>query len=74
MLPGQRFRLRAGTLGVDEGSGQRRTMVTLPAGSVFRVCAGGQAGPDMVEVEWDGKRILMFAVDIEQRGESIEDG
>jgi hypothetical protein len=69
MLAGAQFRLSADTIGI-EGFNGRRAAVQIPAGSVITVESGPR--PDdqrMVEVQWDGRRLVMFAEDIEQRGE-----
>ena len=49
-------------------------MIQVPAGSVITV-AGGPRADDrrMVDVYWNGHKILMFVVDIQDRGELVAD-
>ena len=52
----------------DEG---KKTLLTVPVGSVVTVerPAAGSAG--MFDVLWNGRRVLMFARDLHMRGERI---
>ena len=73
MLTGKRFRLTTDTLAIDS-TGEKRIAVTVPAKQVIEVIRGPR--PDdkrMVDVRWDGKVLVMFHEDIEDRGEEIAD-
>ena len=71
LLTGKSFRLRSKTIAVEEGdSGPVAT--TVPEGSVVRVVRGpAPSDTRLVDVEWRGRRLWMFAVDIEQRGDEV---
>jgi hypothetical protein len=71
MLRGKRFRLKAETVAI-ETIGDKRRAIQVPAGSVITIKSGPT--PDegrFVEVQWDGHIVVMFAVDIQKRGEQI---
>lgn len=73
MLTGTRFRLSAETMGIETVNGGRAA-VQIPAGSLVTVESGPR--PDdkrLVDVRWDGRRLVMFAEDIEQRGERVSE-
>ena len=72
MLTGKRFRLTEETCAI-ETFGRKRLATQVPAGSVVTVERGPR--PDdlrMVDVRWDGRKLVMFADDIE-RGEPLTD-
>ena len=56
-------------MGVHQ-QGLRSVAISIPAGTVVRV-PGGLKNVGFVEVEWDGKCIQIFAVDLRDRGEFI---
>ena len=71
MLSGKRYRLNAPTLAIDS-SGERRMAITIPEGETIEVIRGPR--PDdmrMVDVEWNGKELVMFLADVQDRGEYI---
>ena len=71
MLSGKRFRLTWDTLGI-ESVDEKRIAVTVPAGDIIEVTRGPR--PDdqrMVDVRWHGKALVMFAEDVQQRGEYV---
>jgi len=73
MLSGKKFRLKTRTLGVESMPDGRRA-VHLPEGEILTVLSGPK--PDdrrMVDVEWDGRKIVLFAEDVLSRGEEIGD-
>jgi hypothetical protein len=71
MLSGKRFRLNEETIGVETW-GRKRLATLVPAGSVITVASGpNPEDTRMVDVLWDGRKISMFAVDIENRGEQV---
>jgi len=72
---GQRFRLTAATIAVMEGP-EKRTAVQLPTGAQILVLDHIQPDAQVhsthqVNVEWDGKVVSMFLVDIHEKGERI---
>jgi hypothetical protein len=71
MLSGKRFRLKAETIAI-ETNGDKRIAIHVPAGSVVTVESGPR--PDdrrMLDIRWEGRKILMFADDIQKRGEPV---
>lgn len=51
--------------------GQRFPM-TIPGGGIVRVIALNHIDNHLMDVEWEGKPMLMFAVDLRDRGEPVE--
>ena len=72
MLGGKRFELRTATLAVDIRDG-KRVAVTIPAGAIFKVISDPRHGESMVDVLWEGRTYVMFAIDVTERGIDITD-
>jgi hypothetical protein len=73
MLTGKIFRLKAEILGVETISGQRHA-VHIPQGDTVTVLSGPK--PDdkrMIDVRWRDKQVVLFAEDMQTRGEQIGD-
>jgi len=71
MLRGKRFRLNAETVAI-ETIGDKRCAIQVPADSVITVISGpAPDGGRFVEVQWESHQIVMFAVDIQRRGELV---
>jgi hypothetical protein len=73
----ERYRLRTTTIatGIDNGM---KTAFEIPAGEHIVVLERVQEHPwdertRQVEVEWDGRPVRMFAVDIRERGLRMSD-
>ena len=66
-----RYRLRTTTLGVFQKP-TRPVAISIPAGTILKVPDGFANAAGFVEVEWDGKRVQIFAVDLRERGELIK--
>jgi hypothetical protein len=74
VLTGKRFQLERATLALDSGAldvllGKRRA-ITIPVGAIIKVISG-PTQDGMVEVFWEGRRVEMFAVDVDVRGTEI---
>jgi hypothetical protein len=69
MLTSKTFRLKRVTFAIATTDGNR-TAVSLPVGAVIHVI-GGQTETDtrMVDVQWLGNSLVMFAIDVLERGE-----
>ena len=65
------YRLRTNTFGIYE-RGVRPVAISIPAGTVLNVPGGLVNNVGLVEVEWDGKCIHIFAVDLRDRGELVQ--
>jgi hypothetical protein len=73
VLTGKRFRLKTSTLGI-ETIDCHRTAVEVPANEIVTVLSGPR--PDdrrMIDVSWDERTLVMFAEDIQERGQEIGD-
>ena len=46
--------------------------LTVPVGGVVRVADGSLNENQLVDVEWQGKPLLMFAADLRDRGELVD--
>ena len=71
MGTGQFLRLNRDTPAIDN-SGNKPTAITVPTGAV--ICTAGAqnpTNPQMIEVQWRGCCLFMFAVDVRERGEKI---
>jgi hypothetical protein len=72
MLAGKRFRLERATLSVESIDG-KQIAVMIPSGAIIKVNSGPKNGDGLVDVSWEGRRLQMFAVDVDVRGTQIED-
>jgi hypothetical protein len=71
MLAGKRYRLTSDTLAI-ESVNERRIAVTVPTGEIVEVIRGPRADDTpMVDVRWNGKVLVIFAEDLQRRGEDI---
>lgn len=59
------------TLAIADRDG-RRDLITLPAGSVIQADESHGEPNELVEVLWNGERVLMFNVDLKNRGERLQ--
>ena len=57
-------------LSMEDG---RHVAHTLPAGSIVKVVDGKVCEKGLIDVVWKGKWVLMFAVDLQSRGEKMPD-
>lgn len=72
-----RFRLRTTTMAIYFPRGAPRKAITIPAGSEILSARPlkARAGMDrstFVTVEWDGKTVRMFLVDLLKRGKQVD--
>ena len=70
MLTGKRFKLRISTMAIESSDG-KRVAVIVPAGSVVTVVSGPDGDDRMIDVRWEGRIVVMFAVDLTTRGIDI---
>jgi hypothetical protein len=73
MLSGRRFQLLIATLGIETIDNDNRYPVVVPAGEIITVISGPR--PDdkrLVDVEWDGRKLIMFSEDVQKRGELVK--
>ena len=71
MLTGKRFKLAKATLAIDVIDG-KRTAITIPAEATIKVVSEPSGhGDQMIHALWEGRTVVMFAVDIQERGTGI---
>jgi hypothetical protein len=71
MLTGKHFRLKVQTLGLAL-IGDKRVAVPIPAGSIVVVASGPRPHDmRMIDVLWEGQSLVMFAEDVQKRGEEV---
>lgn len=69
-MPGKRYFLRKTTLAILEQNGHKIPL-TIPLGAEVWVVDAADEN-QLVNVEWEGKRVLMFAMDLRDRGELMD--
>ena len=74
MLTGKQFTIGRDTIALGATKDERRA-VTIPKGATIKVLSGPSRKDDTgtVSVEWEGRTVAMFAVDLEARGTEIKD-
>ena len=70
-MPGQRYRLKAPTLAITRQN-DLHSPVMVPMGGIVHVTADALDENRLVDVEWKGKALKMFTLDIYERGELVE--
>jgi hypothetical protein len=70
LLTGKRFKLGNPTLALDVIDG-KRVAVTVPARAIIKVISGPRHGDRMVDAFWNGRTVMMFAVDVKERGTEV---
>ena len=70
-MAGMRYRLNTPTLAILSEHGQR-IPITIPQGGIVRVVGPTYDDRQLVDIEWEGKKLLMFAVDLRERGELVD--
>ena len=63
------YRLRTRTVAVPEEGFDGSPAIFVASGTVLKVPDDLANATGFVEIEWDGKRIQMFARDLRERGE-----
>ena len=68
---GERYKLHAPTLAIMTTPEGQRIPVTVPKNAIISVTAGPLDGTRLVDVEWDGRTVMMFTVDLRERGARV---
>jgi len=68
---GERYRLKSPTHAIVQHDGLN-CPTTVPSGAVIRVVAVPIDGNRLVDVIWDGKTVMMFKTDIQERCTRLE--
>ena len=71
-MRGNRYRLNTPTLAIVKIDGQQ-SPVTVPSGAVVKVVDGPLNGNRLVDVNWEGKTVMMFTTDIRERCMRLEE-
>ncbi len=72
-MRGQRFRIQTPTLGILNNDGDKLP-VTIPQGAIVEVIEGPLDGTRIVDVTWEDKTVMMFTIDLRERGARIDGG
>ena len=70
---GQRYQLHAPTLAILTTAKGKRIPVTVLKNAIVVVKAGPLDGTRLIDVEWDGELVMMFTVDLRERGPLINE-
>jgi len=70
-MQGEYYRLNAPTLAIMSLPNGKRIPVTVPKGGIVKVVNGPLDGTRLVDVEWDGSMVMMFTIDLRERGTLI---
>ena len=71
MLTGKRFKMKRATLSAEAQNG-KRTPIFVPAGALIQVLSeAAESQNGLIDVAWEGRRVSMFAVDVDMRGTEI---
>ena len=72
VLSNKRFQLTHSTLAIDFKAGKR--WIAIPAGALIEVVAGPNGeGYRMVDVRWQSRPLVMFAIDLTAGGTEIHE-
>jgi hypothetical protein len=66
------YRLKSSILGIQNNNG-RECAVTIPADTVLTVHGNVSQADGLVECDWDGTKVSLFARDIRERGIQVGD-
>ena len=74
MLTGKQFVMGRDTLALEAQQDERKAIM-IPKGATVTVLSGPSRKGDTgtVSVQWEGRTVAMFAVDLEARGTEIKD-
>ena len=71
-MRGRRYRFKTATLAIMPHDGQK-ILITIPTGGEIEVY-DPLDGDRLLDVEWEGTLVMMFAIDIRERAERIDVG
>ena len=70
MTTGTQLRITRSTIALDANTG-KRTIVMVPLETILTVLPGFAHGDKMVNVMWESRAVVMFAIDLATRGIEI---
>jgi hypothetical protein len=68
---GHRFRLNSGILAAHSVNGQL-TPIRVPSGAVVTIEAGAPGGTEITKATWEGKKLLIFTINLREHGTMID--
>ncbi len=68
--PGTHFRINTPTFAIEQPE-ERAKIVHLPVGTVVTVTGESSRDKHLTNVDWNGRRLLIFARDLTERGEQV---
>lgn len=69
-LRAQTYRLKNSTLAILDQDG-RKIPMKIPTGSTVEIVEQDLNGNRLVDVNWEGKKVMMFTTDLRERAEAI---
>jgi hypothetical protein len=72
-MHGDLFKINSPTVAIER-PGNNAKVIHIPAGSAIRVVKEASGADLLVGVEWNGRALSMFARDLVERGERVQDG
>jgi hypothetical protein len=70
-MQGEYYKLNTPTLAIMSLPNGERIPMAVPRGAVVKVVNGPLDGTRLVDVEWEGDMVLMFTIDLRERGTLI---
>jgi hypothetical protein len=70
---GERYKLHTPALAIMTTPEGQRIPVTIPRNATVAVKGGPLDGTRLIDVEWEGHLVMMFTVDLRERGARIDD-
>ena len=70
-MHGEYYKLNTPTLAIMSLPNGKRIPVTVPKGAVVMVVNGPLDATRLVDVEWDAEAVMMFTIDLRERGTLI---
>ena len=68
-----KYRIKSPTIALFPENG-RHVPRTVPEGAVVEIRSLAFDGNKLIEVLWDGRKVMMLSQDIQSRGESVQQG
>lgn len=70
MSSGNSYRLHSDSLAIRTSNDGKRHTITVPSGTTVAIVEGPVGGRRLVEIDWNGEKVLIFADDLEHSEES----
>jgi hypothetical protein len=65
------YKLRIGTVGTYN-EGDAKVAIAIPRGSVLKISDDRRDALGFVDADWDGTRVRVFAIDLQNRGDLVQ--